>query len=152
MLIFIDIECPVDPRLKWVTQCLRAEDQAGSHGDNAIFSAEKGRDVTSTTQDLQKSGSVKSPKGGVAGSLIALTGKLNKCLSKSRPRQSAPSRSRFELLPPELILKIEQYLSLSSALSLSHTRRNFRQTMKARVEDLSYLVDMKCVFGTLNGV
>lgn len=44
-------------------------------------------------------------------------------------------------------MKIEQYLLLSSALSLSYTCRRFRQTIKAKVEDLSYIVDMECILG-----
>ena len=110
---------------------------------HALFSTKKGRDVPSTTQGLQKSGSVKSFTAGVAGLLLTFARKPNECLRKCWPWKSVPSRPRFELLPPELILRIEQYLSLSSALSLSYTCKRFRQTMETRVEDLSYLVAME---------
>ena len=111
----------------------------------ALFSTTKGGDISGTPQGRQKSGFSKSFKAGVTGSLLALARKPLKRISKCRPPESAPPHFKLEYLPPELILKIEQYLPPSSALSLSYTCSRFRQTMKAKVEDLTYLVDMLSV-------
>ena len=112
---------------------------------HALFSTTKNGDAPSTPQSLQKSRSAKSFN---ASSLLAFARKPIGCISKCWPRKSAPL-SQFESLPPELILKIEQYLSLNSALSLSYTCRAFRETMKIRVADLEYLVDMESILKDL---
>lgn len=111
----------------------------------ALFSTTKGGDVSGTPQGLQKSRSANPFKASITSSLLAFARKPIKCISKCRAPKSAPPRSQLESLPPELILEIEQYLPLSSALSLYYTCRRFRQTMKIRVEDLKYLVDMESV-------
>ena len=106
----------------------------------SVFSTTNRRDVSGTPQGLQKSRSAKPFEVSITSSLLAFARKPIERISKCRPPNSAPPRSQFESLPPELILEIERYLSLSSALCLIYTCRRYRQTMKARVEDLRYIL------------
>lgn len=110
---------------------------------HALFHTAKDGDIVSTPQDFQQSGPAKTSKAGVKSSLLEFLRNPIKCKSKSWQPRTAPPLFQFERLPPELILEITKYLSLSSALSLGYTCRTFRQTVEARVEDLDYLIDMQ---------
>lgn len=101
---------------------------------HAFFHTAKYWDIPGTPQGFQKSRPAKICNTSVKSSLL---------VSKRWQPEIAPALFQSERLPPELILEITRYLSLSSALSLSYTCKRFRQTVEAKVEDLDYLIDMQ---------
>ena len=110
---------------------------------HALFHTAKDGDILGTPQGFQKSRPAKICNTSVKSSLLVFLQNPANFVSKRWQPKIAPALFQSERFPPELILEISKYLSLSSALSLSYTCRRFRQTVDAKLEDLDYLIDMQ---------